>query len=597
MGVNDQWICDKGRFAYTYVSSPDRLKTPLVRKDGELVPATWSEALQTVADRVQAIKQKRGADAIGAIGSAKLSNESNYLLQRLFRQIVGTNNIDHRDGGAVAALPGGMPALAAVMKPQYGPKPTVDTVVLFGIDPSEELPILDLHLKRAVRRGGVKLIIAHPRRIELTRYEGPFLGYTPGSEVTLLNALTGYAVAAVETPPKDAGKVANVTDKELRERCGVDPKTAKAAAELLAGSEHALILYGPMVARGEAGAAVRDALSNLALATGQYARLAFLGLEANSLGARDMGVLPDTLPGYAALDDADARGRLERLWGGALPTKAGKRYAEMLDAAGAGIQALYIMGADPASERADWAAALDKLDLLVVQDLFLTATAAKADVVLPALGWGEVDGTFTNLECRVQRAPRAVRDPQSKAAPDWMILDHLANRLGVNWPFADERAITKEIGQAVPFYARATWDALGDQGLQVDASAVRPQPGFVSVTQPDVPAVAEDALRLVAGTVLYDAGTLFAQTAQMQAMAFGASAALNPEDAARLGIAAGDTLVVGGAIELTAKLDPAVLPGTVWIPEGVAGAPVGLFAGGPAGSATTVGPKAEMVAA
>ncbi len=172
MQVNDQWICDKGRFANAWVSSEDRLTMPLLRKGEQLVPVSWQEALQYVADRLRSIKRQHGPDAVGGIGSAKLSNESNYLLQRFMRQIVGTNNIDHRDGGDVAALPTGLPALADIMKPQYGPNPQVDTVLLFGIDPSEELPILDLHLKRAVRRGGVKLVIAHPRKVELTRYGG-----------------------------------------------------------------------------------------------------------------------------------------------------------------------------------------------------------------------------------------------------------------------------------------------------------------------------------------------------------------------------------------------------------------------------------------
>lgn len=577
MAVNDQWLCDKGRFAYAWVNSEDRLTMPHVRKDGQLTPVPWSEALQYVADRLQEIKQRSGADAIGGIGSAKLSNEANYLFQRFMRQLVGTNNVDHRDGADVAALPGGMPALADVMKPQYGPNPKVDTVLLFGVDPGEELPILELHLKRGVRRGGMKLVIAHPRRIELTRYNGPYLGYRPGSEVTLLNALTQAALNAAETKPQGADQVAQVDDDQLLQQTGVDAATVKAAAEALAQSKNALILYGPMAARGANGAQVRDALANLALATGHADRLSFIGLEANSHGARDMGVLPNQLPGHAPLDDAAARARLEQAWGAPLPSAAGKSYRQMLDAAGGAIKALYIMGANPATERPDWAANLDKLDLLVVQDLFMTETAAKADVVLPAVSWAEVDGTFTNLERRVQRAPRAVRDPHSKAAPDWMILDHLANRMGVNWPYGDERAITKEISETVPLYRGMTWDALGDQGLQYDAAGVRPQAAFRSVEQPAQPAMDDQNLALVTGTVLYDGGTLFRMTPQMHDMAFGPAALLHPDDAARLDIAEGDAVVIRsrqGELALCAQFHPTVQPGTVWIPESLAGAAV-----------------------
>ncbi|RME59117.1 MAG: NADH dehydrogenase (quinone) subunit G, partial [Caldilineae bacterium] len=146
MQVNDQWLCDKGRFSYAWVNSEERLKAPLLRKNGELVPVQWSEALAFIAERLTTIKDEHGPEAIGAIGSPKLSNEANYALQRFFRGLVGTNNVDHRDGGDVAALPTGLPALADVMKPQYGPDPKVDTIFLFGVDPSEELPILDLHL-------------------------------------------------------------------------------------------------------------------------------------------------------------------------------------------------------------------------------------------------------------------------------------------------------------------------------------------------------------------------------------------------------------------------------------------------------------------
>ncbi|MCB0086211.1 MAG: molybdopterin-dependent oxidoreductase, partial [Caldilineaceae bacterium] len=316
MAVNDQWLCDKGRFAYAWVNHEERLEMPLVRKEGELVPVTWSEALQLVADKLKSVKSSSGADAIGGIGSAKLSNESNYLFQRFFRQMIGTNNIDHRDGSDVTAIPTGMPALADVMKPQYGPDPKVDTIFLFGVDPSEELPILDVHLKRAVRRGKAKLITAHPRAIELTRYDGPHLSYRPGTEVTLLNGLTKPALALTKEKPDGVDKlVADVDDNGLKNFCGVDPDAVEAANKLLVESEKALIIYGPMAARGESGQRTVVALKNLALLTGHLDRLGSVGLEANSQGARDMGLLPNQLPGHASLDSSEIAQRLERAWG------------------------------------------------------------------------------------------------------------------------------------------------------------------------------------------------------------------------------------------------------------------------------------------
>jgi len=596
MQVNDQWIDDKTRFNYSWINHEDRLTTPLVRNDGKLVPATWSEALQFVADKLNDIKKRNGADAIGFIGSPKLSNESNYLLQRFARQLVGTNNIDFRDGSSVAALPGGIPKLSAVMKPQYGPKPSVDTVLLFGIDPSEELPVLDLHLKRAIRRGGLKLIIAHPRKIELTRYNQPYLGYRPGSEATLLNALIKYAVEATpeDKPKVDVSALGNLdfAGDKLSSLTGVDAATAKAAAELLAQSNNALIIYGPLAASGAGGETVRTGLSNLAQVTGHYDRLSYIGLDANSHGARDMGVLPNQLPGYAALDDKQAQATLQKLWGSVtFSTTPGKGYKAMLDEAGSAIKALYVMGADPASEDPAWAEKLDKLDLLVVQELFLTETAALADVVFPALSWAEVDGTFTNLERRVQRANKAVRDPQSKAAPDWMILDHLATRMGSNFPYGDERAITREISEAVALYKGLTWEALGDQGQQYDAASVRPTAQLREIEQGDLPTPGGQELLLISGRVTYDDGNLFRLTPQMSNYAFGRNAGINAADAAKLGLSDGDSILVQNEraeITLNAKIHEQVLPGTIWIPESIHGAPAGALSSGDAVTKVTV---------
>jgi predicted molibdopterin-dependent oxidoreductase YjgC len=349
----------------------------------------------------------------------------------------------------------------------------------------------------------------------------------------------------------------------------------------LAKSKSALIIYGPLVARGASGEIVRDGLTNLAQITGHYDRLAYIGLEANSHGARDMGVLPNQLPGYATLDDKNVQGNLRRVWGKAtFSATPGKGYATMLDEAGSAIKALYIMGANPATENLQWAKNLDNLDLLVVQDLFLTETAHLADVVLPAVSWAESDGTFTNLERRVQRANRAVRDPQSKAAPDWMILDHLATRMGVNWPYADERGITREISEVISLYKGMTWDALGDQGLQYDAGKIRPAAQLRKLQQVETPTLSDGELFLVGGSVTYDDGTLFKLTETMRNYAFGRNAGINAQDAAKLGIEDGAPIVVEnerGTLALNAKIHEQVLPGTLWIPESIEGAPVGTL--------------------
>lgn len=564
MQVNDQWICDKGRFAHAWVNDGNRLAAPLLRKNGKLTPVQWNEALAYIADRITGIKEKYGADSIGAIGSGKISNESNYALQRFMRTVVGTNNIDHRDGGEVAALPTGLPALAELMKPQYGPDPQVDTVLLFGVDPSEELPILDLHLKRGILRGGVKLIIAHARKIELTRYDGPYLAYLPGGESLLL----GRLIQAVQDPGTSN-----------------DESSIQSAAKLLQASENALIVYGPMAARGDDGPSVRDGLEQLAQAAGEGTRLAYAGLDGNAQGCRDMGVLPDRLPGQFPLDSASARTRLEGLWGCSISSSPGYTYKQMLDSQE--MRALFVNGANPAAESPDWSASLEELELLVVTDLLPTETAQKADVVLPALGWAESDGTYTNLERRVQRAPKAVSDPKSRAAPDWMMFTHLARQMGAIWPFSDARSVTAEIARAVPAYAGLTWEALGDQGLQWDAGsapATESSGGRTSERMPEFAADnAEYPLNLVTGTVLYDGGTLFSLTDQMHGMAHGATVTLNPVDAAEFGLDPGSAVTVQseqGQLDLTVGIDAQVQTGTAWIPESLPGAPVGALLNG-----------------
>ena len=241
---------------------------------------------------------------------------------------------------------------------------------------------------------------------------------------------------------------------------------------------------------------------------------------------------------------------------------------------------MLIMGANPASERPEWSANLDQLDFLVVQELFLTETAQLADVVFPALSWAESDGTFTNLERRVQRAPKALRNQESKAAADWMILAHVANRMGANWNHTSDRVIFSELTQAVPVYAGLSWEAIGDQGVQWDASSVRPEPVYLTAEQATI---GGDGLALVSGTVLFDGGNLFHQTTHMRDMAFGAVVGMNPSDAANLGVAEGALVKARsshGELTLAVKLQAQVQAGTVWIPESLPGAPVGALLNG-----------------
>ncbi len=529
--VNDEWICDKGRFLHQYVDHPDRLAQPMVREDGALRPASWDEALHRVVEGLEAAIEAGGHPAVGGIASARVSNESAYLFQKFFRVLLGVNNVDYPDGSAVSATPGGLSAITAIGKS--------DVIVLAGYDPGEATPIIDIRIKRALLRAGAALIVINARGIELTRYvddkrvnKGAYLPVKPGDEANVIEALTAAIRQGQEPAARGAAKKAT-TDK------GGTSAALKNAADVLGAAKSPLILYGPEIARGARGRANVAALSNLAATLNHPEALAYIGAEANSQGARDMGMTSNTLPGQQPVSEAAVRERLGKLWGAPPPAEPGVSYDEML--AGK-VRALYVMGANPAVEPAA-AEALRGLDFLVVQDLFLTETAQLADVVLPTLSFAEEDATYTNLERRVQRGRMGVT-VVGDARADWAILTDLAGHwLAVEaahhapevaaqvsdwkaksakrsrkarsgpehrpWNYADARQVYEEIGKAVPSYAELRWDNLGELGMQWPLPLAPRQPRRVEpVEVPPAPALPAGGLWLVSGPLLWD-GSVF----------------------------------------------------------------------------------------
>ncbi len=579
MGVNDQFITDKDRFCHHWANHPERLTRPLLRRQGVLEAVSWEEALTFVAERLMAIRDNTGGQALGVIGGTKLSNESNYLLQRLARQALGTNNIDHRQGGDVKAGCNGLPALAHLMQVQYGPKPQADTVWLFGVDPSEEIPMLDVHLKRAASRGGTQLYVAHPRYTESAARAVVHLQYQPGMETALVLALIRQVLAQQATVPPDWQAWAETPDIDL----DVPASDLAQLATALQASENAVLICGPDISQQEDGAALCTALQALAALTGHTERLSFIGLDANSQGCRDVGLVPDRLPGGAAVASTPACQQLEELWGSAIPAHPGLTYTEMLDQAGQTIQGLYIMGADPAAENVHWANNVAQTQLLIVQDLFRTATAEQADVVLPAVSWLETEGTFTNIEGRVQRGPKAIENPASEAAPDWLILDHVAARLGHDWSYRSARDVTLELGQAVPTYAGLDWDTLGDQGRQRPAPAVAgdmpASPPVPLISQPAEPA----ALRLFRGRIFYDTGRLTGLTPEVTPSIPAPFLAVHPADLQLRGLPADAEVTVAsahGTLTVALRADTRIVPGSAWMPDSLGDTPVGSLLNG-----------------
>jgi NADH-quinone oxidoreductase subunit G len=458
--IDDGWLCDRGRWDLAAVNAPDRLRTPLVRQDGALRPATWEAALALVARRLSEIARRDGPNAIGGIGSTHTTNEEAYLFQKLLRSVIGTNSVDHRHGRFPLTAPGALPW---VWTGSIAGLDRAKVIVLLGADHYHRQPVLDLRLRKAIR-AGAKVYVLSPEPGRLDRLAAARVGYMAGQTGTVARALVAllraeglahgdYADAAALGASGDAAALAA--------EAGADLEQLRAVVRAFADAPAATILYDERATLEPGGATLASDVLELALLAEQFGRPGAgagpLLEDANSLGARDMGLLPDTLPGYAAVADDTTRERLGALWGGDLTATPGLAYDAML---AGGVKALYAMGANPA-RHADFTG----LEFLVVQDLTLTETAQQADVVLPAVSYAEKDGSFTNTERCIQAVRRALL-PLPGAKADWEILRDVARALGAAWDYRSSAAVLAEIGQAVPIYAGVSRAALGDSGLR-----------------------------------------------------------------------------------------------------------------------------------
>ncbi len=473
--VNEEWTCDRGKFGHEYINSDRRLLSPLIRQGEKFVPASWVEAYQLIASRIRQAVQEHGADSVGAIGGAHLSNEEAYLLQKLMRMAVGTNNIDHRlERNQLAGRDGmlarfGVPftqtAIADIEKAK--------TIFIFGSELVDEQPIVFLRARKAWYRFGAKVIIAYPEVTETElRFDEPLvLRYREGTELSLVNGLLHLVVQSRGAGSLQAS-VDAYTPERVAQETGVPIEALRESANLL--GEGTVILCGARVRNHADYPALIQALANLTEATGNVATqnggLNILLPEANSHGASDMGVVPDLLPGYVPVSDEEARARLERLWGTALPARAGMTTQAMLESAAQGrMQVLYVVGEDIAQKYHDPELAhraLENAGFVVVQDLFLTETAQYADVVLPAASAAEKEGTFTNTERRVQRFWKAFNSPSPDVKPDLNIFAELAVYLGKPIPVFSAEQVMEEIGRAFPAYAPCCYDGMPAEGVR-----------------------------------------------------------------------------------------------------------------------------------
>jgi formate dehydrogenase alpha subunit len=478
--VNRGHLCVKGRYAHAFTRHPDRLTTPLVRRDGRLVPASWDEALSLVARELEA---RRGR--IGGLSSSRCTNEENYLFQKWMRAGLGTHDVDCC--ARVCHAPS-----AAGMRAAFGTGAATNSladvelatlIMVVGANVTEAHPVVGARIKQAVLRGAT-LIVVDPRRTELAEIADVHLQLRPGTNVPLFNALASVIVeeglvdrSFVERRVEGWDEYRDFIRAQGPETCeavtGVPAARVREAARLYARAARPMMLHGLGVTEHFQGSEGVMLLCNLVLLVGAVGRPGTgvnpLRGQNNVQGAADMGCQPDLLTGYGTLDDPTTRQRFERVWGRPLPAAPGRTLPEMYQAALAReITALFVFGEDVIQTDPDahhTRAALEALEFLVVQEIFLSETARLAHVVLPGASFLEKDGTFTNGERRVQRV-RKVLDPPGEARADWEVLLDLMARTGCPQPFRSPGEIMDEIAQVAPSFAGISYARLEGDGLQ-----------------------------------------------------------------------------------------------------------------------------------
>ena len=473
--VSKGHLCVKGRYAFGFVSAPDRITEPMIRRDDVWKTASWDEAIGFVADRFRRLLARYGPDSIGVLGSARATNEENYLAQKFARVVLGTNNVDCCARVCHAPSAAALKAVlgAGASTNSFDDIERARTILVCGANPTENHPVLGARIKQAAL-AGAHLIVIDPRRIVLAEYAESHLAPRPGTNVPLLNAMAqtivteglcdqAFLASRVDGVDEYIRSVARWTREQASGVCGVDAGLIREAARLYASERPSMSMHGLGLTEHAQGTETVMALINLALLTGNIGRLGAgvnpLRGQNNVQGAAHMGCEPGTLTGATPI--AAGRELVERIWGSRIPERPGSRLLEMMDAALDGsFKGLWAIGYDvylTNPNASETARALASLELLVVQDMFLTETArAFAHVVLPACSSFEKDGTFMNAERRIQRV-RASLAPVGQSRPDWEIICAVARAMGQEqaFAFATPEAIWDEV--------RAVWK--GGQGI------------------------------------------------------------------------------------------------------------------------------------
>lgn len=480
--VNKGNLCVKGRFGYKFINHPDRLKKPLIKRNGKFEEVEWDEALEYTAEK---LSQHMGND-FAAISSARCPNEDNYVLQKFTRVAMGTNNVDNCARSCHAPSVAGLATSlgSGAMTNSIDEITDAECLFVIGTNPTASYPVLGLRIIEAVKNGA-KLIVADPREIDLCKHAEIVLNHTPGTDIALLMGMMRIIVdegllderfikERCENFEEFKRSLENFDLKTVEKITGVDGSKIVETAKLYASTKSASILYSLGITEHTHGTENVFALSNLALLTGNIGKPSTgvnpIRGQNNVQGSCDMGCLPDVYPGYQKVNNPEVLEKFQSAWNAKLDSSIGLKFPEILEAAKNGdVKALYIMGENPVTSEPDSRnieRSLENLDFLIVQDIFMSETAKMADVVLPGCSYAEKDGTFANSERRVQRVRKAV-EPVGDSKPDWLITCMIAEKLGVDgFKFRDACEVYNEIAAVSPMFGGINYPRIEKEGIQ-----------------------------------------------------------------------------------------------------------------------------------
>jgi formate dehydrogenase alpha subunit len=482
---NNGNLCMKGRFAYDFINHPDRLDTPLIRRSGNLEKTGWEDAYDFISKKLKNMKSKYGNDSISFISSGRCTNEENYLMQKFARAVIGTNNIDQSEtechAPTLAGLGNSLGFGAATNSIEEISKS--DVIFVIGANITEAHPIIGLEVKKAVKNGST-LIVADTRRIWLSKIAKTYLNLQPGTDAYFINALMNVIITEKLYDEKFVEEktegfkglkkaVAKSEPKKAEGLCGISEETIKDTARIFANAKKATILYGNGITQHSTGIDNVNSLVNLALLTGNIGKegagISPLLGQNNGQGAFSMGAVPDFYVDYEPVSERAVRKKFEEIYKASLPKNKGLRIREMFNNAYEGkIKAMYVMGADVLMSEPDITRvkkSLKNLELLIVQDIFMSNTAQYADVILPAACFAEKDGTFTNIERRVQRVRKTV-SPPGEAKEDWRIISELATHMDYPMDYDSPEAIWEEIRTVSQNFAGINYKRIEGAGIQ-----------------------------------------------------------------------------------------------------------------------------------